>query len=324
MNRRKLLKLAGAATASLWSGAAPAQQAAKIPRVGVLLYSDPNDATVEAVRRDLAGLGHVEGKNIAFEYRYASGRPERLPKLGLELVALKPDILLALGGDVVSHLYDVTKSIPLVFAISSDPVRQGLIESFARPGGNATGVTFLQDSLASKRLALLKEATPKISRVGFLFNPLHLDNELREAERAASAVGANLVPAAIRGPDDLANAFEGATQAGVDSLYVVSSRQTVSNVAKIVDFSRKNRLPAAGGWGAWAQAGALISYGPDTLEVTRQTAVFIDKILKGAKPAELPAQQPTRFELIVNLKTAKELGIVIPEAFLLRADRLIE
>jgi putative ABC transport system substrate-binding protein len=324
MNRRKLLKLAGAATASLWSGPAPAQQAKKIPRLGILLYGDPNDATVEAVRRDLAELGHVEGKNIAFEFRYANGRPERLPKLGLELVELKPDVLLALGGDVVSHLHDATKSIPIVFAISSDPVRQGLIESFARPGGNATGVTFLQDSLASKRLALLKEATPKISRVGFLFNPLHLDNELREAERAASAIGANLVHAAIRGPDDLANAFDGATRAGVDSLYVVSSRQTVSNAAKIVDFSRKNRLPTAGGWGAWAQAGALISYGPDTLEVTRQTAVFVDKILKGAKPAELPSQQPTRFELIVNLKTAKEFGIVIPEAFLLRADRLIE
>ncbi len=324
MNRRKLLKLAGAAGASLWSQSSRAQQAARIPRIGVLLYGDPKDATIEAVRSGLRDLGYIEGKNVAFEYRYASGRPERLPKLGIELAELKPDVLLALGGDVVSHLQVATKTIPIVFAISSDPIRAGLVESMARPGGNATGVTFLQDTLATKRLALLKEATPKISQVAFLHNPLHLDNERREAERAASVIGLKLYPAEIRGPDDLGNAFEGAARVGVDSLYVVSSRQTVASTATIVDFGRKNRLPVVGGWGAWAQAGALMSYGPNVIEITRQAAVYVDRILKGAKPAELPAQQPTRFELIVNLRTARELGLTIPEAFLLQADGLIE
>ena len=323
MNRRKLLKLAGATTASLWSGSSRAQSA-RTPRIGVLLYSDPKDATIESVRSGLRDLGYVEGKTIAFDYRYASGRPERLPQLGVELVELKPDVLLALGGDVVNHLQNATKTIPIVFAISSDPIRAGLVESMGRPGGNATGLTFLQDTLATKRLALLKEASPKISQVGFLHNPLHLDNERREAERAASAMGVKLYPAEMRGPDDLGNASEGAARVGVDSLYVVSSRQTVASTAKIVEFGRSNGLPVVGGWGAWAQAGALMSYGPNVIEFTRQAAVYVDRILKGAKPAELPAQQPTRFELIVNLKTAKELGLVIPEAFLLQADGLIE
>lgn len=249
MNRRKLFQLAGAATASsLWPGAIRAQPS-RIPRLGILLYSNPQDATIESVRLGLADLGYVDGTNIAFEYRYADGRPERLPGLASELVQLKPNVLLALGGDVVNHLHDLTKSIPIVFAISSDPVQGGLVASMGRPGGNATGVTFLQDRLATKRLALLKEATPKISQVGFLFNPSHLDNELREAERAAAALDVKLHPTELRGPDDLRHAFDGATRAGVDALYVVSSRLTVGSIAPIMEFGRKNRLPVAGARG---------------------------------------------------------------------------
>lgn len=324
MERRKLLQLAGAATLSLWSGGSRAQPVARVPRVGILLYGNPQDATIESTRQGLRELGYVDGKNIGLEYRYAEGRPERLPRLASELVQLKPDVLLAIGGDVVSHLHDATKTIPIVFAISSDPVQQGFVASLSRPGGNATGLTYLQDVLATKRLALFKEAIPKISQVGFLFNPQHMDNELREAERAASAMGCKLHLAEMRRPDDLGDAFDNAARAGVDSLYVVSSRLTVSNIAKIVEFGKRNRLPVAGGWGAWAQAGALISYGPNVIEITRNAAGYIDKILKGAKPADLPAQRPMRFELIVNLRTAKELGLSIPEAFLLQADGLIE
>ena len=314
MNCRRLMLLAGAATVSLLPKKLYGQHAVKIPRLGVLLYGDPKtDPNIESFRQGLRDLGYVDGTNIIIEYRYADGRPERLPKLGAELVQLKPNVLLALGGDVVRHVHAATREIPIVFAISSDPVRSGLVASLARPGGNATGITFLQDELASKRLVLLKEAVPHISNVGFLFYPVHLDNELREAERAALTLGVKLHPVEMQGPDDLDRAFERLTQAGVDALYVVSSRPTVASVAPIVAFGTTRKLPVVGGWGTWAEGGALISYGPNVLEITRQSAVYVDRILKGARPADLPAQQPTRFDLLVNLTTAKSLGLSIQE-----------
>jgi putative ABC transport system substrate-binding protein len=325
MNRREVLLLAGAASAAAWPKNLHAQRSPKVPRLGALLYGNPKtDPNIESFREGLRDLGYVEGTNIIIEYRFADGRAERLPELGAELVRLKPDVLLALGGDVVSHVKVATQTIPIVFAISSDPVRSGLVASLGRPGGNATGFSFLQDELASKRLVLLKEAAPHITNVGFLYYPMHLDNELREAERAASAVGVKLNAIEMRGPDDLDRALDRVTQIGADALYVVSSRPTVAGVAPIVAFATKNKLPVAGGWGTWAQAGALISYGPNVLEITRQTAVYVDRILKGAKPSDLPAQQPTRFELLVNLKTAKSLNLTIPESFLLQADKVIE
>jgi putative ABC transport system substrate-binding protein len=325
MQRREFITLLGCAAVA-WPLVARAQQgAAKIPRLGVLLYGNPQaDPNIESFRRGMRELGYVDGQNITIEYRYAEGRPERLPELAADLVRLKPDVLFALGGDVAPYAGKATQSIPIVFSVSTDPVQGGLVASLARPGGNATGVTFLLDELASKRLGLLKEAVPKVSRVALLFNPIHIDNELREAERAAAALGVKLHPTEVRGSGDLDGAFDAATRAGVDALYVVSSRQTVSNIARIADFAAKNRLPLAGGWGAWAQAGGLISYGPNVDEIVRQSATYVDKILKGAKPAELPVQQPTRFELLINLKTAKALGLAIPESFLLRADKVIE
>jgi putative ABC transport system substrate-binding protein len=317
--------LAGVGTASLWPTNLLAQRDVKIPRLGVLLYDDPKtDPNIKSFRYGLRDLGYIDGANITIEYRYADGRPERLSELGAELVGLKPDVLLALGGDVVRHVHTATQTIPIVFVISSDPVRSGLVASLGRPGGNATGFSLLQDELASKRLVLLKEAVPNITNVGFLYYPMHLDNELREAERAALAVGVNLHPVEMRGPDGLGRALDRLTQIGVDALYVVSSRPTVAAVAPIVAFATKNSLPMAGGWGTWAEAGALMSYGPNVLEITRQSAVYVDKILKGAKPADLPAQQPTRFEFLINLKTAKSLGLATEESFLLRADKIIE
>jgi putative ABC transport system substrate-binding protein len=325
MRRRQFIKLLSGVAAALWSLPLRAQRSTKIPRMGVLLYSTPRgDPNTEAFQRGMSELGYVDGQNIVFEYRFAEGRPERLPELATDLVRLKPDLIFALGGDVAPHASKATQTIPIAFAVSTDPVLSGLVASLARPGGNATGVTFLLDELAAKRLVLLKEAAPHVSRVAVLFNPDHADNELREVERAAVALEVKLHLAEVRRSSDLEGAFDAAVQAGVDALYVVSSRQTVTNIARITDFASKNRLPLAGGWGAWAQAGGLISYGPDVGEMVRQSAVHVDKILKGANPAELPVQQPIRFELLINLKTAKALGLAIPESFLLRADKVIE
>ncbi len=322
--RRRDFVLGGTAI-MLWPRPLRAQRATKAPRLGVLLYSTPRgDPNTESFLRGMRELGYVDGQNIAMEYRYAEGKPERLPELAADLVRLRPDALYALGGDVAPFAAKATQTIPIAFSVSTDPVKSGLVASLARPGGNVTGVTFLLDELASKRLALLKEAAPQISRAAFLFNPDHVDNELREAERAAAALGVKLHLVEVRGANDLDGAFDVAARAGVDALYVVSSRQTVRNITRIVEFATKNRLPLAGGWGAWAQAGGLISYGPNVDEVVRQSATYVDKILKGAKPAELPVQQPTRFELLINLKTAKALGLKISESFLLQADKVIE
>jgi putative ABC transport system substrate-binding protein len=325
MQRREFLTIFSGVAAALWPLPLSAQRPTKIPRLGMLLYStlrgDPN---TEAFHRGMRELGYIEGQNITFEYRFAEGNPERLPELAADLVRLKPDIIFALGGDVAPEASKATQTIPIAFAVSTDPVRSGLVASLARPGGNATGVTFLLDDLASKRLGLLKEAAPHVSRLAFLFNPDHVDNELREAERAAAALEVKLHLAEVRSSSDLDLAFDAATRAGVDALYVVSSRQTVANIERIADFAAKNRLPLAGGWGAWAQAGALLSYGPNVGEMVRQSAVYVDKILKGANPAELPVQQPVRFELVINLKIAKALGLAISESLLVRADKVIE
>lgn len=325
MNRRKMMFLAGAATATNWPGSVLGQRGSKVPRLGVLLYDNPKtDQNILSFRQGLLDLGYVEGTNIVLEYRYADARPQALPELGAELVRLKPDVLLAFGGDVVRHIHTATRTIPIVFAISSDPVRSGLVASLGQPGGNATGFTFLQDELASKRLVLLKEAAPHISNVGLLYYPMHLDNELREAERAAAAIGVKISPIEMRGLDDLGRAFEQVTKVRADALYVVSSRPTVAAMELIVAFGKNTKMPVAGGWGAWAESGALISYGPNVLEIARQAAGYVDKILKGAKPSDLPAQQPTRFQLLVNLKTAKSLGLTVQESFLLQAERIIE
>jgi putative ABC transport system substrate-binding protein len=325
MRRRQFLTIAGATVASLLPLPGRAQQPAKLPKLGVLLYSTPKgDPNNEAFYRGMNELGYVDGQNIVLEYRFAEGRPERLPELAADLVRLKPDMIFALGGDVAPHARTATGTIPIVFAVSTDPVQGGLVASLARPGGNATGVTFLLDELAAKRLVLLKEAAPRLSKAAVLFNPDHIDNELREVERAAAATGIKLHLAEIRRAGDLDSAFDGALQAGVDGLYVVSSRQTVANIARIAEFGATNRLPLAGGWGAWAQAGGLISYGPNVGDMVHQSTAYIQKILKGANPAELPVQQPTRFELLINLRTAKALGLAIPESFLLRADKVIE
>jgi putative tryptophan/tyrosine transport system substrate-binding protein len=324
MRRRELLSLLCSAAAA-WPLAARAQQAARLPRLGVLLLSTPQaDPQMETARRALRDLGYVEGQNLAIEYRYAEGRPERLPDLAADLVRMKPDVLFVLGGDVAPAAVKATQTIPIVFTSSADPVRQGFVASLARPGGNATGITLLLDELASKRLELLKQAAPRVSRVGFLWNPDHADNELPEAERAAASLGVELKPLTVRGPADFDGAFMAATQARVDALYVVSSRLTLQNLGRIVNFVAENRLPLAGGFGAWAKQHGLLSYGPNVDDMTRRAVAYIDRILKGTKPADLPVQQPTRFELVINLRTAKALGLDVPLHLQQLADEVIE
>src|SRR5215213_6938376 len=243
MRRRDFIVLGGGA-AAVWPLRVVAQRLTKMPRVGVLLYNtvhgDPNTAPFHQGMRE---LGYVDGQNVTFEYRFAEGRPERLAGLAAEMAGLTPDVIFALGGDVAPHAIKATRTIPIAFAVSTDPVRGGLVASLARPGGNATGVTFLQDELAAKRLGLLKEAAPNVSRVAFLFNPDHVDNELREAERAAAALKVKLHLSEVRGPNDFDSALDAAARAAVDAVYVVASRQTVTNIARIVDFAAKNRLP---------------------------------------------------------------------------------
>jgi ABC-type uncharacterized transport system substrate-binding protein len=321
--RREFITFLSGALA--WPLAARAQQPTKIWRLAVLLYSTPQaESGMDQVRSGLRELGYVEGRNLVTSYYSAEGKPERLPELAADLVREGPDLVLALGGDVAPDAAKATSTIPIVFVSSADPVQLGLAASLARPAGNATGVTLLQDDLASKRLELLKEAVPRVSRVAFLWNPDHPDNELREAQRAAQSLDVRLALVEMRGSGDLDNAFHAVTQAGCDGLYVVSSRHTALNTPKIVNFALKSRIPLAGGWGAWARAGGLLSYGPNVNDMYRRAVDYMDKALKGAKPADLPVQQPTKFELIINAKAGKMIGIDVPPILLARADEVIE
>lgn len=320
MRRRNLLILVGGA--ALWPAIARAQAR---HRLGVLVYGKPStDPNEQSFRRAIRDLGYEDGQKVVVEYRYGEGKPERLQELAAELVRSKPDVLFALGGDVAEVAVSTTRAIPLVFVSSADPVKLGFVNSLSRPGGNATGVCLLLDETASKRLELLKEVAPRISTVAFLYNPAHIDNELLEAEHAAPALGLKLRALALRSLDDIHKVFDAATEARADALYVVSSRQTLQVIDPIAAFAVEKKLPLAGGFGRWAQAGALLSYGPNVDDMVRRAAKYVDDILKGTKPADLPVQQPTRFDLTINLKTAKSLGLTVPESVLARADQAIE
>jgi ABC-type uncharacterized transport system substrate-binding protein len=300
-----------------------AQQAAKVFRLGVLLLSaaDPN---FPAFRQGLRDLGYIEGQNLLIEHRDAEGNAGRLTDLATELVQRKPDVILALGGDVAPFAKRATQSVPIVMMTSADPVKGGLVASLARPGANVTGVTLLSADLAAKRIQFLKEAVPTISRVGVIWNPDHADDELHETQAAARTMGVQIQPLEVRGAADFESAFQAAVKGRVEAVIVVSSRQTSLNRARILEFAGSSKLPLVGGWGPWAQGGALFSYGPDVNLLVRRAATYVDKILKGAKPADLPVEQPTKFELVINLKTAKALGVTIPQSVLIRADEVIQ
>jgi putative ABC transport system substrate-binding protein len=314
-----LLALAAALPAAL------AQTAAKVPRVGVLLFGTPEtDPNVHSFRAGLGDLGYVEGRNIALEFHYAEGKPERLADLARDLVRTRPDVIFALGGDVAPFVRTATSTIPIVVAVSLDPVQSGLVANLARPGGNLTGVTFVSSDLAAKRLQLLKEIAPAASRVGVPWNPDHVDPEYRETQAAGRTLGVQVHSLEVRAGGDLERAFQTASAARVEAIVVVSSRLMAVNRQAIADLATRNRMLLVAGWGGWPQVGALFSYGPDLDVIVRLAATHVDKVLRGARPGDIPIEQPNKFDLIVNLKAARAHGLTVPPAILGRADRVLE
>jgi putative ABC transport system substrate-binding protein len=304
---------------------AEAQSAPKMARIGVLLYGTPEtDPNFAAFRDGLRDLGYVEGRNLTFELRSAESKPERLAALAADLVKREPHVIFALGGDVAPFARAATSTIPLVMSVSVDPVQTQIVSSLARPGGNVTGVTLISSDLAAKRLQLLKEIAPAISRIGILWNPDHIDPEYRETQVAARQLGLQLHSLEVRRPADFDAAFAAAATARVEAIVVVSSRLMTLSRSQITDFAAKHRIILVSGWGPWAQHGALLSYGPDLNAIVRHAATQVDKILKGAKPGDLPIEQPTKFQLVINTKTAKAFGFTVPPSLLLRADQIIE
>jgi putative ABC transport system substrate-binding protein len=309
--------------------AAWGQQAAKTHRIGFLGTSSAADYAVflKAFRQSLRDLGHEEGRTLLIEYRWADGHAERLPPLAAELVRLKPDILVTHSTPGIRAVQQATTTIPIVFGVSGDPVGLGFVKSLARPGGNTTGVATLQPELGPKRLEVFKEAIPDLRRVAVLLN---LDNpvvheELEKMMIAAAKLGLTLQSARmVREPSDLETVFATVLRERPDGLVVVADPLTAAHSARIAAFAMKNRLPIMSGLSAIVTNGGLIAYGADFVEGWRLAARYVDKILKGAKPADLPVEQPMKFELVINLKTARALGLTIPQTLLQRADQLIQ
>ena len=313
-------------TASL----AYAQQPTKIPRIGYLSTGDAASESTrsEAIQLALRERGHIEGQNIATEYRYAEGKPDRYSELSDELVRLKVDVIVVAGGaPTVRAAKNATKTIPIVMmGQGSDPVEAGLIESLARPGGNVTGITNLGRDLGGKRLELLKEAVPKVTRVAVLYDPAVPGNALEVKETlpvAARALRLTIRSWEVRDADGFERVFAAIGKWRPDGLYVGGSPLMTANQKRIAGFALKSQLPSMG-TREYVDAGGLMSYGADAAESYRRVAYYVDRILKGAKPADLPVEQPTKFELVINLITAKQIGVTIPQSMLYRADKVIK
>jgi len=326
--RRAFLIAAATWPVLAWSGAVRAQAPAKVRRIGLLSPSSPSVAAPwnQAFRLGLRDLGWVEGKNIIIEYRYAEGRSDRLPDLAADLVRLKVDVIVVSSGPATLAAQKATTAIPIVIAAAGDPVATGLVESLARPGGNITGLSQMAYETAGKRLELLKEIVPKLSRVAVLWNPQGTGSTLswKELQLPARQLGVQLHSIEVRSPNDLDQAFEDATRARAGALFVTAEPVITTNLKRIVGLAAKSRLPSIFQWSEFVDAGGLAAYGPDRADMFRRAATFVDKILKGAKPGDLPVELPTKFELVINIKTAKALGITIPQSILVRADRVIE
>ena len=309
-----------------------AQQPKKVPLIGWLSNGDPatDSARVEAIRLALRELGYIEGQNIAFEYRYSEGKRDRLPQLTAELVRLKVDIILAASGDfLIQAAKNATKTIPIVMARTGiDPVEAGLVESLARPGGNVTGLTNLGRELGGKRLELLKEAVPKLVRVAVLYEPASPPSviELKEyLPAAARALRLTIQPWELRAVDDFDRVFAALKKQRPDGLYAPTAGGLMrSNEKRIIGFALKSRLPSLYSSREAAEAGGLMYYGADQAESYRRVAYFVDRILKGTKPAELPVERPMKFDFVINLKTAKQIGVTIDPNLLARATKLIK
>jgi putative ABC transport system substrate-binding protein len=305
---------------------AAAQQPEKIPRIGWLAAGSPSGVAplTGAFRQGLRDLGYVEGKNIAIEYRYAEGKLDRLPDLAAEIVHLKVDVIVVATVETIRAAKQATATIPIVMVGSGDPVGLGLIASLARPGGNLTGLSFISIELAGKRLELFKEAFPKISRVAVLrrSGPSH-EQQVKETEVVAQPLGIQIQSVHVQSPDDFENAFLTVIKGRAGALLILRSPVFRTHLTRIMDFAEKRKLPTMCDDRLFVEAGGLMSYGANTLDFYKRAAVYVDKILKGAKPAELPVEQPTKFEFVVNLKTAKQIGVTIPPNVLARADKVI-
>jgi len=323
VRRRDFITLLGGAAA--WPVVARAQQPAKMARVGILNYATAQDVRVSQFRYALRQLGYAEGKNLAVTYLWADGVPDRLPELAAELVAGKVDVIIALGPAVWA-VKRATTTVPIVIAFSGDPVGDGVVASLARPGGNITGFSYMSTDLAAKRLEMLSKAFSKTNRIGVLYNPQEPATrlEMRETEAAASVLGVTLQPLAARHPDDLEQAFTVAMRERADALLVFTHGFAVLNRARIMELAARHRLPTLYGWRDFVDEGGLMSYGPDIEVLVRRAASYVDRILRGEKPGDLPIEQPTRLLLILNLKTAKALGLDVPPTLLARADEVIE
>jgi putative ABC transport system substrate-binding protein len=311
--------------------AAEAQQAVKVYRIGVLSNAAPTTPGVSrnwgAFRERLGELGWIEGKNIVIEYRWAEGRIERFPALAADLVNLKPDLIVAVANAAARAAKQATSTIPIVMAYVFDPVGEGFVGSLARPGGNITGLTFnVGSEIIGKHLQLLKDALPKVSRVAVLFIPGPPISEvfLKETQVAAQALAIKPKVVEVHGSAELEQAFAVATRERADALLVLPYPLTYVEARRIVNLAAKSRLPAVYPFREAVEAGGFMAYGASAPDMFRRAAGYVDKILKGARPADLPIQQPTKFELVINLKTAKALGLTIPPSLLLRADQVIE
>ena len=330
MNSKKLFYLVLAVMLLPLSVRVQAQQPKKVHRIGYIAASDPasESARAEAIRLALRERGYIEGQNIAIEYRYAEGKRDRFPELAAELVRLKVDLIVTAGADgLIQAAKTATKTIPVVMVgAGADPVEAGFIESLARPGGNVTGITNLTRELGGKRLELLKETVPKLARVAVLYDPAlpGIPRQVKEDLPAARALGLTVRSWEVRDADGFDRVFAALNKERPDGLYVPARGSLMAaNEKRIADFALKSRLPSVYSYRGGVDAGGLMSYGADIADSYRRVAYFVDRILKGAKPADLPVEQPTKFEFVINLKTAKQIGLTIPPEVLARANKII-
>jgi putative tryptophan/tyrosine transport system substrate-binding protein len=324
MQRRKFIAVLAGMVAA-WPLAVRAQKS--LPRIGWLVFGDAKKLgpVDQSLKDALAQAGLLDGRNIEIVFRYANGMPDRLAELATELVAQRPNLLLAVGGDVIKPLFEASKgSIPIVGGVSDSPIRSGIAVSLARPSKNFTGITFLTDEMAAKRIELLKEVAPNVRKVAVIFNPQHFDDEVTFARRGAESLGLELTTHPISKIADLDAALQGVGAGGADGLLVISSRLTGIVAAKIAQHGQEHRLPVIASWREFADSGALLSYGPSRIFEAKRLAGYVQKVLDGEKPADLPIEQPVKFELVINFRTAKVLGLTVPPLLLGRADEVIE
>jgi putative tryptophan/tyrosine transport system substrate-binding protein len=323
MLRREFVTLIGGAAVA-WPLAARAQRA-KINRIGWLVFGTPELGPIDKTLRDaLAQRGFVQGRNIDVTFRYANADATRLPELARELAAQKPDLLIGVGGDVVRALVDASNGTPVVGGVSDNPVRAGIALALARPGKVFTGVTFLTDEMAAKRMELLNEVASTARRVAIVWNPQHLDDEMLFARRAAETLGISLTSHPLSKLAEADATLREAGASGAEALFVIPSRTTNIAADKIAQFGREYRLPVIAAWREFVDAGCLLSYGPSRKFDAKRIAGYVEKIIAGEKPEDLPIETPTKFELVINLKTAKALGLDLPPILLARADEVIE